>query len=99
MKNYYVYIITNMTNGTLYIGVTNNLERRMWEHKNKHTAGFSAKYGLSKLVYFEQFCDVKDALSAEKKLKGLLRKKKIALIVENNPLWNDLSVDSSLCSE
>lgn len=73
MKNSYVYIITSKRNGTLYIGVTNNIERRIFEHKNKLVKGFSKKYNLDKLVYLEIFSDIKDAIIAEKKLKGLTR--------------------------
>jgi len=99
MKNYYVYIITNKYNDVLYTGVTNSLERRIYEHKNKLIDGFSKKYNLNKLVYFEQFMDVNDALSAEKRIKGWLRQRKIDLIESLNPDWNDLSRDSSLRSE
>lgn len=99
MKSYFVYIIANKYNDVLYTGVTNNLERRIFEHKNKAIDGFSKKYNLNKLVYFEMFVDVNDALAAEKKIKGWLRKKKIDLIESNNPDWDDLSRDSSLRSE
>lgn len=99
MKSYYVYIITNQYNDVLYIGVTNSIDRRIYEHKHKLIEGFSKKYNLNKLVYFEQFYDVNDALAAEKKIKGWLRKKKIELIESNNPNWNDLDRDSSLHSE
>lgn len=91
MRNYYFYIITNKYNKVLYIGVTNNLERRMYEHKNKLIRGFSSKYNLQKLVYYEQFGDVNDAIANEKKIKGWLRSKKIALINSFNPEWKDLS--------
>lgn len=99
MKNYFVYIITNKYNDVLYTGVTNNLERRIYEHKNKLVDGFSKKYNLGKLVYFESFCDINDALSAEKRVKGWVRRKKIELIESENPDWLDLSRDSSLRSE
>lgn len=99
MKSYYIYIITNRYNDVLYTGITNNLERRIYEHKHKLIDGFSKKYNLNKLVYFEEFHDVNDALSSEKRIKGWLRKKKIDLIESQNPRWNDLSRDSSLSSE
>lgn len=91
MKQYYVYIITNKQK-TLYIGVTNNLTRRMYEHKNKLIDGFSKKYNLHILVYFEDTVDIASALQREKQLKGLLRRKKIALIEAINPAWKDLSM-------
>ena len=105
-KQHYVYIMTNKTK-TLYTGVTNDLMRRIWEHKNKLAPGFTSKYNITKLVFFESFKDVREAISAEKRIKGWLRKKKIALIESSNPNWDDLSadwfddseVDSSLCSE
>jgi len=89
-KSYYVYIMTNKSK-TLYIGVTNNLVRRVYEHKNKTIEGFKKKYNISKLIYFEQINDARSAIEREKQLKGWLRKRKIALIEENNPKWNDLS--------
>lgn len=91
MKDYYVYILTNKTNQTLYIGVTNNLERRMYEHKNKLVKGFTAKYNLDKLVHIEQTNDSVSAIAREKQLKGWLRSKKIALIEKDNASWADLS--------
>ena len=75
----------------LYTGVTNNLERRMYEHKNKLIPGFASKYNLKKLVYFEETIDVNAAITREKQIKGWLRKKKVALIELENPEWNDLS--------
>jgi len=88
--NYYVYIITNKSK-TLYVGMTNNLERRMYEHKNKLIPGFTSKYNLNCLVYYEQTANVLSAIAREKQLKGWLRKKKIALIETQNPEWSDLS--------
>ena len=88
---YYVYILSNWNNQVLYIGVTNNLERRLYEHKNKLTEGFTKKYNLNKLVYFEETTDVKAALEREKQLKGWKREKKNILINSLNPDWNDLS--------
>ena len=89
-KNYYVYIISNRSR-TLYAGVTNNLERRIAEHKQKLIPGFSRKYNLSSLVYYEDTQDVLSAIAREKQIKGWLRSKKIALIESTNPEWNDLS--------
>lgn len=89
-KTYYVYIITNRSK-TLYIGVTNNLERRMWEHKQGIGSVFASKYKIDRLVYFESYDDVHDAIHREKQIKGLLRIKKLALIVSKNPAWRDLS--------
>ena len=90
---YYVYIITNWKNSVLYTGVTNNLERRMYEHKNKVLKGFSSKYNLCKLVYFETTEDVYSAITREKAVKNLLREKKKELISSMNPDWIDLSVE------
>ncbi len=90
---YYVYILSNMKNGTIYIGVTNDLERRMFEHKKKIIEGFSKKYELNRLVYFEQFQYVNDAIKREKQLKTWHRQWKVDLIEEDNKEWNDLSFD------
>ena len=90
MKHYYVYIITNKTNKVLYTGVTNNLLRRIYEHRNKIIKGFTEKYNVSKLVYSEAFTNPNEAIGAEKMIKGWLRKKKIALIESKNPEWRDL---------
>ncbi len=89
-KNYYVYILTNISNKVLYVGVTNNLIRRIYEHKNKLIDGFTKKYNLYKLVYFEQINDVKSAINREKQLKGWIRKRKEELINSLNPDWEDL---------
>ncbi len=89
-KNYYIYIITNKKNGTLYTGVTNNLIRRIYEHKNKLVEGFSKKYSLDKLVYYEQYSTIEDAILREKQIKGGSRKKKLDLINNFNKEWNDL---------
>jgi putative endonuclease len=78
--------------GVLYIGVTNDLEDRVFQHKNKRIPGFSARYNIQKLVYFELFRDVRAAIAREKELKGWLRKKKVALIESVNPQWRDLSL-------
>ena len=87
---YYVYILTNVSQ-TLYIGVTNNLERRVYEHKHKLIAGFTKKYNLTILIFFEATIDVRSALAREKQIKGWTREKKITLIKEQNPMWQDLS--------
>ncbi len=92
MNQYFVYILTNWNNKVLYVGVTNNLIRRVYEHKNKLIDGFTKKYNLNKLVYFEEFNNVNDAIAAEKKIKGWLRIKKIKLIESVNPEWKDLSL-------
>lgn len=91
MRHYHVYIITNWNNKVLYVGVTNDLLRRTSEHKLKMIDGFTKKYNLNKLVYFEEFSYIKDAIAAEKKVKGWLRIKKIKLIESKNPKWEDLS--------
>lgn len=90
MKHYYVYIMTSST-GTLYTGMTNNLERRVYEHKNKLIDGFTKKYNITRLVYFEVFGDVRDAIVREKQIKSWRRSKKIDLIKSMNPEWQDLS--------
>ncbi len=95
MKDYYVYMLTNWNNKVLYIGVTNNLERRMYQHKHKLIKGFSSRYNLNKLVYFEYGNDVEAAIAREKQLKGWLRQKKNVLVESINPAWNDLSEDWS----
>jgi putative endonuclease len=91
MKQYFVYIVTNFNNKVLYIGVTNDLTRRIFEHKNKLIKGFTEKYNLTKLVYFEQFSRIEDALLAEKRLKNWHREWKINLIKKSNPEFKDLS--------
>ncbi|WP_203258909.1 GIY-YIG nuclease family protein [Hyunsoonleella ulvae] len=93
IHQYYLYILSNKKNGTLYIGVTNDLERRMFEHKNKLVEGFTSKYGLDKLMYFESYQYVNDAIKREKNMKKWKRQWKINLIEEENPNWNDLSAD------
>jgi putative endonuclease len=89
-KGGYVYIATNRSK-TLYIGVTNDLERRMDEHKRKVGSAFAAKYNITRLVYYEQFADIRDAIEWEKQLKKWRREKKIWLIERENPEWEDLS--------
>ena len=89
-KIYCVYILASKKNGTLYTGVTGNLQKRIWEHKNKLVDGFTKKYDVDKLVYFDQTTDVRSALMREKQLKKWKRSWKIRLIEENNPMWQDL---------
>ena len=88
---YWVYILANWDHSVLYIGVTNDLTRRLYEHKNGLHEGFTKKYRVTNLVYFEQTSDVNAAIAREKQLKGWRREKKIALIEQMNPEWNDLS--------
>ena len=89
--NYYVYILANSTNTTLYIGVTNNLLRRMYEHRNNlDPKSFTAKYDIHRLVYYEYTSDVRAALEREKQLKGWNRARKNKLVETRNPLWQDL---------
>ena len=90
MKTYFVYILTNKYNTVLYTGITNDLERRVNEHKRKTNNGFTAKYNVDKLVYFEQTSDVLSAIAREKQIKSWSRKKKNELIESKNPEWNDL---------
>ncbi len=87
---YYVYLLTNKKNTVLYTGVTNDLERRIYEHKNKIVDGFTSKYRVDKLVYFEATNDVNSAIAREKQIKGWVRAKKNALVESVNPMWNDL---------
>ncbi|PIP73938.1 MAG: endonuclease [Nitrospinae bacterium CG22_combo_CG10-13_8_21_14_all_47_10] len=90
MKRYYVYILANASK-TLYTGMTNDLERRIYEHKHKIIPGFAKRYNLTRLVYFEDTTEVKQAIAREKEIKGWVRQKKIALIESTNPGWDDLS--------
>ncbi|MHB8104506.1 MAG: GIY-YIG nuclease family protein [Dehalococcoidales bacterium] len=91
-RQYYVYIMTNYAR-TLYTGVTNDLERRVYEHKMKLVPGFTSRYGLTILVYYELGDDISAAIIREKQIKGWLRRKKVALIESMNPEWRDLSLD------
>lgn len=86
-------MISNRINGVLYVGITNNLERRMFEHKNKLIKGFSSKYNLDKLMYFEEYQFVEEAIKREKNIKKWKRDWKVNLIIEENPNWNDLADD------
>jgi len=90
MRQYYVYIMTNKSR-TLYTGVTNDLNRRVYEHKQKLVPGFTSKYNITRLVYFEATTDIRAAIAREKQIKGWLRSKKVALIESANPKWDDLS--------
>jgi len=92
-KQYYIYILANKYNKVLYTGVTNDLEKRVYEHKNKLVKGFTSRYNVDKLVYFEITENIESAITREKQIKGLLRKKKILLIELVNPEWRDLSED------
>ena len=101
----YVYILASRTK-KLYIGVTNDIERRAWEHKTGMLEGFTKRYNIHKLVYYEHIDTIRDAIAREKQLKGWLRNKKVALIESSNPEWDDMAEhwykderDSSLRSE
>jgi putative endonuclease len=89
-KSYYVYLLASKRNGTLYVGVTNDLIRRVYEHRKDIISGFTKKYGVHRLVYYEQVSDIKTALQREKRLKKWNRKWKIELIEQKNPEWDDL---------
>jgi len=91
MNEYYIYVMTNHWH-TLYVGVTNNLVLRVYEHKQKLIPGFTARYNLTRLAYFETTDDAGAAIAREKQIKGWLRRKKIALIESLNPQWEDLSL-------
>ncbi len=90
LKSYWVYILTNKSD-TLYVGITNNIQKRVYEHKKKLVDGFTKKYNINKLVYCEEFLTPEKAITAEKKIKGWRREKKIALIKSKNPEFKDLS--------
>ena len=90
MKHFYVYIMASERR-TLYTGMTNDLERRVYEHKHKLVPGFTRRYNITRLVYFEEYRTAKDAIYREKQIKGWLRAKKIALVETMNPTWEDLS--------
>jgi len=89
-KQYYIYIITNEINSVLYTGVTNDLKKRIYEHKSKLIKGFTEKYNVDILVYYEVFDDINDAIAREKQIKAGSRQKKIDLIESFNPKWDDL---------
>ena len=102
-RTFYVYLLASKSR-RLYVGVTNDLERRLYEHKSKQLDGFTKRYNIDRLVYFEQTTDILSAISREKQIKSWNRSKKIDLVEAGNPAWDDLSgewykADSSLCSE
>jgi putative endonuclease len=92
MRKYYIYIMNSPT-GTIYVGMTNDLPRRVYEHKHKLIEGFTKKYNISRLAYFEETPDVYAAINREKEIKGWRRSKKIELIKSMNPKWEDLAAD------
>ena len=92
MNGYFIYMVTNKGRTTLYTGVTNSLVRRVSQHRRGEIPGFSQRYNTNRLVYYEQFQDVRDAIAREKQLKGWSRRKKEALINAMNPGWTDLAV-------
>lgn len=94
MKTYYIYILSSFSK-VLYIGMTNNIERRMYEHKNKLIPGFSSRYNCNRLVYFEEYREVNEAIAREKQLKKWNRNKKMHIIETLNPEWIDLSIKIS----
>ena len=91
MALYYVYILASKRNGTLYIGITNNLERRVYEHQRNMVKGFTSKYNVHQLVYYEQTEEIGSAIQREKQLKKWNRQWKLALTEKTNPRWDDLS--------
>ena len=90
MEQYFVYIMTNFR-GTLYTGVTSDLTRRVYEHRNKLVDGFTSRYNISQLVYYESTEDVNSAIARERQIKGWRRSKKVALVESSNPSWVDLA--------
>jgi putative endonuclease len=92
-NSFYVYIMASQRNGTLYIGVSSDLIKRTWEHKNKRTLGFTEEYGVDKLVYYEHFPEAVHAINRAKRLKNYYRKWKLELIEKMNPEWKDLYGD------
>ena len=89
-KQYFIYIMTNKNHSVLYTGVTNDLKRRVYEHKNKLAEGFTKKYNVNKLVFYEIYNNINEAITREKQIKGYSRARKIKLIEEMNNQWNDL---------
>jgi putative endonuclease len=89
-KHYYVYVLSNKPRGTMYVGVTSNLVQRVWQHKEDQVEGFTKRYGIKMLVWFEQHEDVEQAILREKQIKKWDRLWKVELIESNNPQWNDL---------
>ena len=98
-RTYYVYILTNQNNKVMYVGMTNNLKRRIYEHKNKLVDGFSKKYNLNKLVYFESSSQIEPILNREKEIKKWRREKKNNLVESMNPEWKDLSIELNMFDE
>jgi len=96
--HYFVYLLTNWNDKVMYVGMTNDLARRVYEHRTKAVPGFTAKYNVHKLVYFEDTSDVHAALAREKEIKKWRREKKNALVVQTNPQWRDLAGDLGLSS-
>ena len=92
MKEYYVYIMSNAS-GTLYTGMTGDLERRVLQHKRKLIKGFTRRYNITMLVWYERFNDVNEAIECEKRIKGWRRSKKVELVEQQNPRWKDLAAD------
>ena len=92
-RSYYVYIVTNWNDRVMYIGMTNNLERQVREHKEKRVGGFTARYNVDKLVYYEETNDVRIAIAREKELKKWRREKKNVLVRGTNPMWQDLAAE------
>lgn len=92
-KQYFVYLVTNYGKTVLYTGVTNSLERRIWQHKNGTFRGFTKKYHCDRLVYFEEYSEIDQAIAREKQIKSWIRARKNALIAAVNPAWNDLAAD------
>ena len=96
IHQYYVYILTNAYNTVLYTGITNDVERRCLEHKKKYVKGFTQKYNVDKLVYFETYNEVEEAIKREKQIKGYSRSKKVALIEGFNKNWKDLFLNGKI---
>jgi putative endonuclease len=92
-KQYFVYLMTNFSRTVLYTGVSNSLERRVWQHKNGAFDGFTKKYKCTNLVYFEDYTEIDQAIAREKQIKGWIRAKKNALVNSTNPEWKDLAAD------
>lgn len=92
-KQYFVYMLTNFELTVLYTGVTNSLERRVWQHKNRAADGFTKQYRCDRLVYFEEYSEITQAIAREKQIKGWTRAKKNALVNGSNPRWSDLAAD------
>ena len=90
MRKYYFYLLASQKRGTLYAGMINNLRKRIFQHKEKNIPGFTNQYRISRLVYFEEYGDARDAIAREKQIKGWVREKKIALIESVNPEWEEI---------